>query len=71
MLNEKAINTIRFKLNEWIKRYKAKPIDYNCTSIDCESRHIGYIACLKVIKANILNIKAKPKFIKVNLKSIK
>ena len=28
MLNEKAINTIRFKLNEWIKRYKAKPIDY-------------------------------------------
>ena len=27
MLNEKAINTIRFKLNEWIKRYKAKPID--------------------------------------------
>ncbi len=71
MLNEKAINTIRFKLNEWIKRYKAKPIDYNCTSIDCESQHIGYIACLKVIKANLLIIKVKPKFIKVNLKSIK
>lgn len=67
MLNEKAINTIRFKLNEWIKRYKAKPIDYNCTSIDCISKHIGYIACLKVIKANLLTIKSKAKIYKSKL----